>query len=340
MPSKTRPGSHTVARSWTVNGGRFGLAWFRVEFYISLTPSVMMALSPVSFPRARRIEEKPMPTSLDKRRAALKGLPGNHGLSEMTIVRIDALGDEETYNNALGDSDAPPTDNEQLDTATRRRRSSFRSHQTEDLSKSDTDHAWTAWEFGPRPEKHLHAIGVIIMTFSQLERSVESLFLNFAQKHSIPPALSHEYYLSLPEGQKDQAMLRLFSDLEKDNTIKNLVKNLLDCLAWSRDCRNKIAHSEQYPAAFGHDKSLFYFQKRVGKKTIESLYFSLDLHQLRYVADQMREHVKRSAELDIYLRIRGHDKSQLNRVYWQFLSKQLPDPLAVPSGLQVKDKPG
>src|ERR1700694_170922 len=147
---------------------------------------------------------------------------------------------------------------------------------------------WPMPGFDAGDPKHLHAVGVIAVTFVQFERSVESMFLHHPANRAVPFDLLDRYFLTLSEDQRVAVTRRFYSDSEPDALVKAAAKNVLDFFDWAHDSRNKILHSERYPTGLGGDPDVFYLTKRASKRDPSSRYMALDLPTLRSTAESMQ----------------------------------------------------
>jgi hypothetical protein len=109
---------------------------------------------------------------------------------------------------------------------------------------------WPMPVFDAGDSQHLHAVGVIAVTFVQFERSVESLFLHHPANSAVPFDLLDRYFFALSEDQRVAVTRKFYSDREPDALVKTAANNVLDFFDWAHDSRNKILHSERYPMGF------------------------------------------------------------------------------------------
>jgi hypothetical protein len=113
-------------------------------------------------------------------------------------------------------------------------------------------------DYNPGDRRHLRALGVIAIQFASLERSLEILYRNAAERQKLPDDLIDLYFFSLNEEKRIQAVRSIFAAYEKDTKILALVENLLAYFHWCRNCRNQILHAERYPPAFGGKPDTLY----------------------------------------------------------------------------------
>ena len=163
------------------------------------------------------------------------------------------------------------------------------------------DAPWPLPKHNPGPTDHLHAIGVISVTFANFQASVEGLYQTAAAERNIPRPLIHFFYQSLNEEKRIIAIRTIFTECETDPSVTSAVENLLEFFNWSRHCRNNILHAERYPPSIGANPDLLHLVKR-GAKSSGFSYMKFSVERLRLKADKIREGVVQSAEIQLYLR--------------------------------------
>jgi hypothetical protein len=194
-------------------------------------------------------------------------------------------------------------------------------------------------KFDAGDTKHLHAVGVIAVTFAQFERSIEGLFLHHPANNTVPVDLINRYFFALSEDQRISTTRKFYAEHESDAAVEVALNNVLDFFDWAHDTRNKILHSERYPPGFGADPDILYLTKRASKRDHSSRYMKLDLPTLRATAEQMRAGIVRSAEINIHVRYRNADLSKIDqsiRIYAQ--SSNFPA-LTVPPRIELTEQP-
>jgi hypothetical protein len=201
------------------------------------------------------------------------------------------------------------------------------------------DDDWPLPKFNAGDPKHLHAVGVIAVTFAQFERSIEGLFLHHPANSSVPIDLIQRYFFALSEDQRISTTRKFYADREADEAVKAAVGNVLDFFDWAHDSRNKILHSERYPMSFGADPNIFYLTKRASKRDHSSKYMKLDLQTLRSTAEHMREGIVRSSEINIHVRYRITNLSKVPEGARPFANSNYFAALSIPPRLDLTDKP-
>jgi len=194
-------------------------------------------------------------------------------------------------------------------------------------------------KFDAGDPKHLHAVGVIAVTFAQFERSIEGLFLHHPANSSVPLDLIHRYLFALAEDQRIITTRKFYAEHEPDEAVKAAVNNVLDFFDWAHDGRNKILHSERYPPGFGADRNMFYLTKRASKRDHSSKYMKLDLAALRKTAEHMRAGIVRSAEINIHVQYRNADLSKIHQSLWVYAKSNDFPTLGIPPRLELTDLP-
>ena len=148
---------------------------------------------------------------------------------------------------------------------------------------SSIEDTWPAPDYDNGPPKHVHAIGVIALTYSMLQSAMDRLFLNRANSK-----WAEKYYYLLSEEKRSDAIKDIFKD--EDPGVVAAIGNLVECFNWSRACRNILLHAESYPSdgvPFPGDALALI--KRPKKGSAEPGFMALTLQELRDVADRMRD---------------------------------------------------
>lgn len=192
---------------------------------------------------------------------------------------------------------------------------------------------WPLPDYEPGPQSHLHALGVIAVTFASFQASIEALYLSFSKKHNVPDNLARLYYFNLGEEQKIRAVRAVFDELEARDDIKGAVANLMDYFEWCQNCRNQLLHAERYPASFSK-KNVLYLTKRVRKTASEYGHVALGLEEIRDIAEKTRAGVIQCAELSIYVRYGGVSLEKIDPRYLPY-AERLPNKLDVPPRLEL-----
>ena len=168
---------------------------------------------------------------------------------------------------------------------------------------------------------------------------MDELYFLHPRKAKMPVDLIELYYLSLNEEKRLIALKTIFLSYESDPQMIELVENMIKYFQWCRDSRNQLVHAEHYPAMFGGDSDLLYLTKRLGKKTLEQGYVSLQLAELREIADNIHKGVQQCASLRIYLRMRDTPPADLPLHLKMFQLEPLPEKLPVPPPLELSQRP-
>lgn len=196
---------------------------------------------------------------------------------------------------------------------------------------------WPSYYSGKRD--HLHALGVIALSYSAFERSLQALYAHHAQQQKIPNALADLYYTSLNELGQLKAIRAIFKAYDEETETVALVNNLLDFFDWCSKARNELLHSEFYPAMFGGDPDRLYLIKRKSKKESAPTYHWPTVKELRQIADHIEEGKRQCAGIIIYLRLRDIPIGQLPQAYQDIQHELPPPPLVMPPPLHVSLQP-
>jgi hypothetical protein len=198
---------------------------------------------------------------------------------------------------------------------------------------SDTNDGWPGY-YGASYAKHLHALGVIAITFANFQAAMDDLYLKYATRAGVPREFSALYYFSLSEEKHNTAIKDIVSKYEKDAIFVDLILNLLDHFKWCQHCRNNLLHAEQYPAGIVAVPGTLYLTKKASKSSSKSGYIKLTLPQARYIADNIRAGVVQSAHLRKYFRYRDESRNLLHKKYHAY-AYTLPEKLHVPDPLRL-----
>jgi hypothetical protein len=87
---------------------------------------------------------------------------------------------------------------------------------------------------GP-PTEHIHALGVIALTYAKLQRSMDDLFLNKARTKQIPSDWAGTYYYALSEDKRSEAIKGIYKEDEAE--VFEAIENIVKYFDWCRNCR-------------------------------------------------------------------------------------------------------
>jgi hypothetical protein len=193
--------------------------------------------------------------------------------------------------------------------------------------KDEIEDTWPLPRYNPGDRPHLHALGVIGITYASFEQSVDRLY-------SWSDRVDY-----LRQNSKDRLdwLIEKFRDREQvlTNAVSNIVK-YFDVCTWNR---NQLLHAERYPPAFGGDGESLYLIKPSAKGSDENRYFKIDLSELRSIADQMRVGVVQCAEIHIYRRFVNSPESEVPQMYKPYVSDGPPTPILLPRRLILRVAP-
>jgi hypothetical protein len=196
--------------------------------------------------------------------------------------------------------------------------------------KPVVEDTWPVYENGS--PKHVHAIGVIALTYAKLQGSMEDLFVTRTQS-----SWAEKYYHGLTEDKRSDAIREAFKD--DGPAVVDTVDNLVKYFDWCRSCRNNLLHAESYPSGLvpfpGGALGLI---KRVKKKgPLKSAYMALTLQELRNVADRMREGIFQAGKISLFVRYRDRPEG-LKEEYREY-ARSLPLSLPIPKPIALASSP-
>lgn len=191
----------------------------------------------------------------------------------------------------------------------------------------EIEDTWPLPRYNPGDRLHLHALGVIGITYASFEQSVDRLY-------SWSDRLD---YLRQNSKNRLGSLIEKFSDHEPALTdaVKNIVK-YFDVCTWNR---NQLLHAERYPPAFGGDGESLYLIKSSAKGSDEKRYFKIDLSELRSIADQMRAGIVQCAAIHIYRRYGNCPDGDIPEMYKPYVSDGPPTAVSLPRKLFLRTAP-
>ena len=204
---------------------------------------------------------------------------------------------------------------------------------------TETEDQWPLPKYNPGSHSHLHALGVIAVTYAGFQRSIDELYAFHPHRQKLPEQLISLYYLSLNEERRLVAIRDIFEEYEKDDLVKAAIQNVLNYFLWCKRARDQILHAERYPAMFGGKSDTLYLTKRLNKLSPKSGHMAFNLDELRSIADKMRAGTVQSATIHIHLRVRDIPIDQLQVSLRIYKNDPLPPPLIVPPALVLSELP-
>ena len=113
------------------------------------------------------------------------------------------------------------------------------------------------------------------------------------------------HYYALTEDQRSQA-IKGNAYKEADPDVAEAINNLVCFFDWARHCRNNLLHPESYPSAFRRSfDDLFTLTKRAKKSSGVRGYMTLELRQVRAIADDIFGGVRQCVKISLFLRYAG-----------------------------------
>ena len=205
--------------------------------------------------------------------------------------------------------------------------------------ENDQKDTWPLPKYNPGSPKHLHALGVIAVTYAGFQRSIDNLYAFHPRQQKLPDELINLYYFSLSEEKRTEAIRKVFDTYEKNDAVKTAIKNVLDYFLWCKNARDQILHAERYPASFGGDPDTLYLTKRVGKQSPKSGHIAFKLDELRAIADKMRDGIVQCATIHIHLRVRDVPIEKIEPSLRAYKHEPLPQILHMPPFLKLTEAP-
>jgi len=196
---------------------------------------------------------------------------------------------------------------------------------------SDHD-IWPLPDFNPGPHEHLHAIGVISITFASFEQDLPDLWKYFADNRNI-----HEKLNARNDKDAIAEFKKLFRKHLTRSDVLDAVINLIDYFDWCQVTRNQILHSARYPKPFGKPDEIS-LSKPIKKGSQESGRKDLSLDEIRDIAEKMRVGVVQCCTMDIYLRYMDQTRHNIAPVYLPYIDC-LPPLLGIPATYELKEWP-
>jgi hypothetical protein len=193
---------------------------------------------------------------------------------------------------------------------------------------SSTGNRWPPPAYGVGPLEHVHAIGVIALTYATLQNSMDRLFLTMAGSD-----WAEKYYYLLSEENRSSAIKKIFKDDGPD--VVEAIGNLVEYFDWCRACRNNLLHAESYRSGLvPFPGGALGLTKRLKKGSAESGYMALTLQELRGIAGRMQDGIIQCAKIYIFV----HQPDELEEKYRYYL-KSLPPKLPIPKPISLASNP-
>ena len=200
---------------------------------------------------------------------------------------------------------------------------------------TETEDAWPLPDYDNGPPKHVHAIGVIALTYATLQSAMDRLFLNRAKSK-----WAEKYYYLLNEEKRSDAIKEVFKNDGPGvvDAVGN-VGNIVTYFDWCRACRNILLHAESYPSdgvPFPGD-ALALIKQLKKKGATEPGYTLQTLQELRDVADRMRDGIVQCAKIDLFVRYQGRAETLPDK--YREHPRSLPPNLPVPKPIALAPSP-
>ena len=199
----------------------------------------------------------------------------------------------------------------------------------------DSEDTWPLPQYNPGARLHLHALGVIAITYAAFERSIDNLYEFHPARQNAADDVAN--YLGLSIKKRIASVRRAYALDEK--SVRDAIDNVLVYFQQCNRNRNELLHAEQYPAMFGGEPETLYLIKRGDKRLPQSVYLKLKLTDLRAIADDMRRGVHQCAEIHIYIRFRGAPVADIPKNLRVYVDRGPPSPIPAPQPLYLSPKP-
>jgi hypothetical protein len=197
---------------------------------------------------------------------------------------------------------------------------------------SSSENTWPPPDYDVGPPEHVHAIGVIALTYAKLQGVMDRLFLDSANSE-----WADKYYYMLSEDKRSDAIREMFKHF--DPGVVSAIDNLTKHFDWCRACRNNLLHAESYPSdGVPFPDGALALTKPLKKGSLKPGYMALTLPELRGVAGRIQAGIAQCLKIHLFLRHRGRPEGleEKYREYAKSLPAKLPipKPIALASSLQ------
>ena len=140
---------------------------------------------------------------------------------------------------------------------------------------SSSENTWPPPDYDVGPPEHVHAIGVIALTYAKLQGVMDRLFLDSANSE-----WADKYYYMLSEDKRSDAIREMFKHF--DPGVVSAIDNLTKHFDWCRACRNNLLHAESYPSdGVPFPDGALALTKPLKKGSLKPGYMALTLPELR-----------------------------------------------------------
>ena len=99
---------------------------------------------------------------------------------------------------------------------------------------SDTEDDWPK-DYNSKLRRHLHAVGVISLRFSQFEAALHDLYIRLKSSHGQKLEDIEEQFSKLNDEKRAKAIRRAGRSFTHDMSMGDKVANLLDYFDWCRE---------------------------------------------------------------------------------------------------------
>lgn len=193
--------------------------------------------------------------------------------------------------------------------------------------EEEIEDIWPLPHYNPGGRLHLHALGVIAVTYASFEQSIERLY-SWSDRADY-----------LQQNSKDRLHCLIDKFRNQEPRLAEPVSNIVEYFNVCTWNRNQLLHAERYPAAFGGDGQSLYLTKPSAKSGDENRYFKIELSELRSIADQMRAGFVKCGEIHIYRRFGDWPESIVPQMYKPYVCSGPPTPIILPHKLNLRTAP-
>jgi hypothetical protein len=190
---------------------------------------------------------------------------------------------------------------------------------------------WPQPKYDPGPQKHVHAIGVIALTYATLQSAMDRLFLDIANSE-----WAKRYYYMLTEDKRSGAIGEIFKD-DDDPAVVDAIGNLVEYFDWCRARRNNLLHVESYLPRLVFPGGALGLTKPLKKGATKPGYMALTFQELRDVADRMRDGIEQCRKIHLFLCHRARPEAVPEE--YRERAKSLPPNLSVPKPIALVSSP-
>jgi hypothetical protein len=175
-------------------------------------------------------------------------------------------------------------------------------------SEPASEDDWPGY-YGRDYRKHLHALGVVAISFATFQASLDTLYLRRAELLGLPEDFAKLCYYSLNDDKRLVVLKSIFS--EESPRIISRIDNIVEFFQWCKDCRNNLLHAEPYPPGPSAIPHRLYLKKKVSRASAKDAYIKLSLQSVRLIADLIRSGSVQADHILLHLQYRDTPRESL-----------------------------